>query len=484
MKKVDIENREKSKSGFTPAIYCRLFASLAALSYSVAAGATLPAPVADMVDSWPSCRFMTYNISYCRHGDEEHRTQGYQTTAERINAEKPDFVALNEVSYGIKPDFDGKQNQATLLANATGLHASEGRATNTRGVAILSREVPLSVRTVLLPTTSPANPEEVIGYEPRVLLICEFTGFCVATSHFDLYEAHRKAYLPAVLSALGQCTKPVFFMGDWNVKPNADEIASIMESFTILSPTNGVKTYQAYTDYEIGDHVIDYIALTTAASAGFYVKDTHVTKDVVTSDHNPVVVDVAMIPSAAELGWVNENAVTTGRTGAWSADVVYDLTTGKANVYNATFTPTTESEGRTVKVEATMELYCASDAEFESDPAGDAQCAVRIGVNGCFQLWTQDGWVDVAAAGVVPTNNTEYALRFVFDYAQGTYSAYVRDGGDEWWQFESSGGVSAFPLAAQSRALSSVTFSGDTTFASLVGNFWNRAVKGFRVIMR
>lgn len=30
----------------------------------------------------------------------------------------------------------------------------------------------------------------------------------------------------------------------------------------------------------------------------------------------------------------------------------------------------------------------------------------------------------------------------------------------------------------------SVTFSGDTTFASLVGNFWNRAVKGFRVIMR
>ncbi len=66
----------------------------------------------------------------------------------------------------------------------------------------------------------------------------------------------------------------------------------------------------------------------------------------------------------------------------------------------------------------------------------------------------------------------------------GTYSAYVRDGGGEWWQFESSGGVSAFPLAAQSRALSSVTFSGDTTFASLVGNFWNRAVKGFRVIMR
>lgn len=58
---------------------------------------------------------------------------------------------------------------------------------------------------------------------------------------------------------------------------------------TVLS-TEKYRTYHGYKDYvsDSEQHCIDYIAVDSAHAAGIEVKERHVTKDVVSSDHNPV----------------------------------------------------------------------------------------------------------------------------------------------------------------------------------------------------
>ena len=212
-------------------------------------------------------------------------------------------------------------------------------------------------------------------------------------------------------------------------------------------------------------------------------------EDVVTSDHNPVVVDVAMIPSAAELGRVNDNAITTLRTGAWSKPVAYDATMRKAEIEDATFTPTAPSNGRRVTMTVTAEMSAANVEQ--TDPDSTAQAAIRLGTNGCFQVWTLGEsqssataqWVDVAADGVTPTNGVEYTFRVAFDYKAQTYSVEVKSA-DEWQPLSTTNSSTPpltthdFPLATRGTSISRVKFTGETTFTSLLGE-WADKLRGF-----
>ena len=453
--------------------------------------ADLPGSVSNVVETWPAYRFMQYNIAYCRHATNETQTveQGYELTAAAIATQSPDFVTLNEVSFS--GSYDGGRNQAELIAAATGLTVAGYTPGIKYGNAILSKTAPLSSETVTLPMSTE-------GWGTRYCTICEFTNFYVAVTHLDtvrsgcdntLVQASNAVAIATVRAKFAEYTKPVFLCGDWNTHPNWDNMALVNEFMTILSPTNGVRTYQG--NKATGGSILDYIAVDTADVSNFYVKAAHVTEDILTSDHNPVVVDVAMIPSAAELGWVNENAITTLRTGAWSKPVAYEATMRKAEIKDATFTPTSASNGRSVTMTVTAEMSAAN--EEQADPDSTAQAAIRLGTNGCFQVWTLGGsqssataqWVDVAADGVTPTNGVEYTFRVTFDYKAQTYSVELLDGAGASRSCATvvatnaalPAGATAFPLATSATAISTIRFKGDGVFTSLTGEYV--AVEGF-----
>ena len=175
------------------------------------------------------------------------------------------------------------------------------------------------------------------------------------------------------------------------------------------------------------------------------------------------------------LGWIWESAAISGRTGSWSADVVYGGD-GKAWLADdQAFTPNAASFGH--KVDLTMTLEMSEYAADGPDPDADAQCAIRLGTNGCFQAWVGSGreadpphWTDVAADGVTPQSGMEYTFRIAFDYSKHVYSVDVLQDA-EWVRLSAQGGVTAFPVAARSERVSRVIFKGDTLFDALFGEY-------------
>ena len=212
-------------------------------------------------------------------------------------------------------------------------------------------------------------------------------------------------------------------------------------------------------------------------------------EDVVTSDHNPVVAELYRRPAASALGWVDESFLTTGRTGTWLPSVAWNGRTwtaelGGENVFEAS----TPSGGNVV----TMTVKASFDAVpmEEATPDETVQGAVWLGTNGCFQVWSKTGWVDVEAEGVTPQTGVEYTFRVKFDYRYGTYSASVLHNGTYVPLVQSvnppirqSVNRTHFPLAVSAKSLSAVKFTGDGTFTSLLGE-WAEKVNGTRILLR
>ena len=419
-------------------------------------------------------RIMTYNVQSCY---DEVSTIVPDRTAARIIAENPDFCCVNEVR-------DSAQHaEATLLARLTGMHKTFG--TN----LLLSREEPVSSECFDLPTSN-------AGWGTRACLICEFTNFCVAVTHLDVaresagtaeVQASNAVSLAAIRDRFANYAKPVFLCGDWNTRPDWDNMAVANEFLEILSPTNGVRTYHGHR--ATGGYILDYISVDKAHRGDFYVADSHVVEDVVTSDHNPVVAELYRRPAASALGWVDESFLTTGRTGTWLPSVAWNGRTwtaelGGENVFEAS----TPSGGNVV----TMTVKASFDAVpmEEATPDETVQGAVWLGTNGCFQVWSKTGWVDVEAEGVTPQTGVEYTFRVKFDYRYGTYSASVLHNGTYVPLVQSvnppirqSVNRTHFPLAVSAKSLSAVKFTGDGTFTSLLGE-WAQKANGTRIQLR
>ena len=200
---------------------------------------------------------------------------------------------------------------------------------------------------------------------------------------------------------------------------------------------------------------------------------------------------VASRPDSAQLnsgfGWIWESAFTSGRTGSWSGDVTYG---GGRKAWldgENVFTPYAASGDRKIELTMTLEMSeCAMDG---SDPGATAQCAIRLGTNGCFQAWAGGAsagtarWIDVAAEGVVPSSGKEYSLRIAIDYSSQTYSAAVL-GGEEWIPLAAQSGAVSFPLAVRANSLSRVRFCGDTFFDTLLGDYMGGSGSGLTLRIR
>lgn len=190
--------------------------------------------------------------------------------------------------------------------------------------------------------------------------------------------------------------------------------------------------------------------------------------------------EISYHPPASDK-WLDESLATRLSTGTWSAPVVYGED-GKAFLDGETvFTPYAASTGNVVAVEVTAQFFehCEQVA-----PDAKAQGAVRLGTNGCFQVWTrtgQDGggeaecgWLDVEADGVSPASGAEYTFRTTIDYSRDAYSVDVKTGSADFARLREKGNLPSsaktkFPLAFEADCISSVAFVGDTYFTSLCG---------------
>ena len=190
--------------------------------------------------------------------------------------------------------------------------------------------------------------------------------------------------------------------------------------------------------------------------------------------------------------WIAESAATSGLTGAWSEAVEYG-SDGRAYLGGeVSFIPDSASTGNVVTVETRAQFIAYAR---EESPDATAQAAVRLGSNGCFQVWTKTGWVDVAAEGVTPVSGAEYTLRTTFDYRAKTYAVEIKNN-DVWLPLHSSTPPlthsptlnsstpnSIFPLATVTNRISSIGFVGDTFFTSLYGENRNKFL-GFIMSLR
>ena len=172
------------------------------------------------------------------------------------------------------------------------------------------------------------------------------------------------------------------------------------------------------------------------------------------------------------LGWVDESAGTTSLTGTWAPAIVYDPTTQKAELHgDHAFTPDAPSGGNPV----TMEVTATFDAipDIEDVPKAGTQGAIWIGTNGCFQVWTSGGWVDVVAEGVTPQTGVDYTFRLTFDYKEGMYGAEVKTGLTGFTRLKEKGNPvrETFPLATSGSAISKVRLLGWGSLTSIVGEY-------------
>ena len=200
----------------------------------------------------------------------------------------------------------------------------------------------------------------------------------------------------------------------------------------------------------------------------------------------------------AQLGWINESAETTLLTGVWAEGMAYGAG-GTAFIDDGNeFTPNAPSTGNVVTVEFKATF---SESVVTVEPGDEPQAAVRLGTNGCFQVWvgnvanvemlpmananSQLGtgnigtgntgnignnphWVDVAAAGVTPVPEREYTFRLTMHYASRKYCAALVEGGVE-RTLAAADGTTAFPMAAEGNAVTKVAFKGDAEFTSMLG---------------
>lgn len=230
-------------------------------------------------------RLLSYNILHGKGGDGQ---VDMKRTGEAIARERADFVGLQEVDVGV--NRSRKINEPEELARLTGLYPTFAMAFPWQGGeygrAVLSREKPLSVERIQLD-----------GKTPGVLLMCEFPDFWFATMHlFAGHEAIRLRQVGIVRDAVlaKAAAKPVFLTGDWNATPKSKTLNEMREFMTVLSNEKS-RTFHGF-DYHntSSEFCIDYIAVDTAHAGRVSVKESHVTTDLETSDHNPVFVSLEL----------------------------------------------------------------------------------------------------------------------------------------------------------------------------------------------
>jgi len=197
--------------------------------------------------------------------------------AEVIKAANPDWVAIQEIDRC--SGRVGGVDQTAELAKLCGMKGyfvkKVPNSGGDYGLAILSKEEPVSVSKVLMPGSS----------HTRCLEIVEFKDYVVACTHFPLKAEFRDRASEIVRVNLANLGKPVFLAGDFNATPESDAIAILKKDFTILSDTTQ-PTFRA----DGPTKCIDYIMVDTAHADRVEVTERRVIAAPEATDHCALVV--------------------------------------------------------------------------------------------------------------------------------------------------------------------------------------------------
>ena len=194
-----------------------------------------------------------------------------------IRGVDPDWVAIQEIDRcSLRA---GHVDQTAELARLCGMHGTFVKKTPEKdgdyGLAILSKEKPISVSKILMPGSA----------HTRCVEILEFRDYFVACSHFPLKDHLCDIAADIVRLNLADRDKPVFFAGDLNSKPHTKAIAILKKGFTILSDVSE-STFPA----DKPNCCIDYIMVDTKHADKVEVVSRSVIAAPEATDHCAVVV--------------------------------------------------------------------------------------------------------------------------------------------------------------------------------------------------
>ena len=227
-------------------------------------------------------RMLSYNIRHGAGMDDVIDLDRQATAIKRANA---NVIGLQEVDSCVKRS--GYIPEAAVLAEKLGMHSTFGGAIpltgGKYGVAILSKEEPLTVHHIPLP-----------GTEKRTLLVCEFEDYVFATTHLDLDEECRLASLPIIFEEAQSWDKPFFICGDWNDLPTSNLISTMEEEGFVMLNYRKISSGVSSTYYTFPakspTKLIDYIAIRD--NVYYSITSRKVLNEPQASDHRPVLVAV------------------------------------------------------------------------------------------------------------------------------------------------------------------------------------------------
>lgn len=286
--------------------------------YEVNTIATPPTPAYDKYH-YDTINVVSYNIC---HGEGTDGIVNIQRTADVINSFNPTVVALQEVDckYGERTNFD---DQVQQLAVATGMYGKFGTASINCGNAVLTKEKPLSYKTV------------DIG-DGRCMLVAELQDYVFASIHVGLHTAPRLSALAAIRAEAKNWEsvgKPFIIAGDFNDEGTDDEVDgtpgllcdSLVKNFTFHSDRT-TPTY--YIGNYVIDHIISYDKNGGVKTLSYSVTETNV------SDHYPIFAQLRVgFPkelTPAEVRAIIADSIASGHTTIDMSDMAYnaDVTAG------------------------------------------------------------------------------------------------------------------------------------------------------------
>lgn len=230
-------------------------------------------------------KVMTYNIHHCNPPSAGDKID-LEAIAKVINAEKPDFVALQEVDVNTERSGKGK-NQAKQLSELTGMQYYFSKAIDHQGgdygVAVLSRFPILDSVKYSLPVHAD-KPEENRTVAAITILLPSKQKIIFASTHLGLKEPNRLLQAETIVSHFGKNELPMILAGDFNAVPESSVMAVFNPYFI-----NSCSDCKPTIPVENPDKTIDFILY----KKGSKLKSlkTRVIDEKYASDHLPVTAD-------------------------------------------------------------------------------------------------------------------------------------------------------------------------------------------------
>ena len=252
-------------------------------------------------------RIMSYNIRNCRGMDN---VVDYQRIADVITSTAPNVVALQELDSvtNRSEGVDVLSHLAALTAMYPVYGASIPYDGGKYGIGVLSKEKPVSWKSIPLPGRE----------EARSLLIVEFKDYILCCTHFSLNNEDRKSSVSIIDQAVKGYDKPVFLAGDINATPTSPVLEAFSENWAMLSDT---AKFTIPSDN--ATRTIDYILGYKPKGHTYSVWQTTVL-NTLASDHLPLFADVRLKTEESKIfrsPVYLQNPATDGMTVMWHTNV-------------------------------------------------------------------------------------------------------------------------------------------------------------------